>query len=218
LGAGLTGLATAWFIKKGNPSLHVTLLEKSERAGGWIQTIRKEGFLFELGPRGFRPQGHGLKTKQLCQELSLDREWAYASSHAKKRYLWHEGVLVSVTPWMLLKQLKWKGLLNDLRHSAGELPDESIASFFSRHFHSTFTSRIISPCLQGIFGGPCQQLSVKSCLPIAYEWQTQQGSLLKALLKKKEILLPPPHCSLSGKEWKGFPKLLPKGWKYITTL
>ena len=58
LGAGISGLATAWFLKKyadqKQSQLKITLIEKSQRAGGWIQTIQTGKFLFEQGPRSFR--------------------------------------------------------------------------------------------------------------------------------------------------------------------
>ena len=48
LGAGISGLATAWYLKErfGN-QLEITLIEKGLRVGGWIQTSRLGGFLFE---------------------------------------------------------------------------------------------------------------------------------------------------------------------------
>lgn len=191
LGAGLSGLATAWFIRKRNPSCQVTLLEKSDRVGGWIQTVKKGGHLFELGPRGFRPKGLGVLTKELCLELGLDKEWVFASTDAKKRYLLLEGKLQSLSPWMLCKKIGLRGLINDLKHPAGEEEDETIDSFFSRHFHPSFMKDIVSPCLQGIFGGDCKHLSIKSCLPLIYQWQTKKGSLLKAIWNQKRSSEPP---------------------------
>lgn len=38
LGGGLTGLATAYFIKYYNPRARVTIYEASSRLGGWIDT------------------------------------------------------------------------------------------------------------------------------------------------------------------------------------
>lgn len=60
LGGGLTGLATAYYITRYFPSAKITIYEKSDRLGGWIDTERvavktpdgKEGFVnFERGAR-----------------------------------------------------------------------------------------------------------------------------------------------------------------------
>jgi len=42
LGAGISGLSTAWFLKQRfKDTIKLTILEKSSRVGGWIQTIRE---------------------------------------------------------------------------------------------------------------------------------------------------------------------------------
>ena len=45
IGAGLSGLSAAHFLKKSEPDLQVVLLEKKERAGGAVQSFKKDGFL-----------------------------------------------------------------------------------------------------------------------------------------------------------------------------
>ena len=71
LGAGLTGLSTAWRLSHLLPSTsRITLLESSDRIGGWVQSsTRQVGFrdeqgndqegevILELGPRSIRPTG-----------------------------------------------------------------------------------------------------------------------------------------------------------------
>jgi len=48
IGAGITGLTAAFYLKrKGVP---VTVYEAGPRAGGVIQSFRKDGFLAESGP------------------------------------------------------------------------------------------------------------------------------------------------------------------------
>ena len=48
IGAGITGLTAAFYLKrKGVP---VTVYEAGPRAGGVIQSFRKDGFLSEFGP------------------------------------------------------------------------------------------------------------------------------------------------------------------------
>ena len=48
VGAGLTGLTTAFWLKKWNVDVHV--VETSNRTGGQIQTFASDGFVFETGP------------------------------------------------------------------------------------------------------------------------------------------------------------------------
>src|SRR5699024_8317952 len=57
VGAGITGLATAYYLQKamkeqGLPC-KLKLLEASDRLGGKIKTTRKDGFIIERGPDSF---------------------------------------------------------------------------------------------------------------------------------------------------------------------
>lgn len=53
IGAGITGLSSAYFIKKQDPSIEVTIFEASNRVGGKIQTYRSDGYTIELGPESY---------------------------------------------------------------------------------------------------------------------------------------------------------------------
>lgn len=70
LGAGLTGLVTAFRLSQAIPSAKITVLDKAHRAGGWVGSSRhavsfknKQGELvegevtLESGPRSIRPRG-----------------------------------------------------------------------------------------------------------------------------------------------------------------
>ena len=48
IGAGITGLTTALYLRKAG--LPVLVLEEAERAGGQIRTLREGGYTFETGP------------------------------------------------------------------------------------------------------------------------------------------------------------------------
>lgn len=48
VGAGLTGLTTAYRLSKAGKKVHV--IEQRSRVGGQIRTFREDGFVFESGP------------------------------------------------------------------------------------------------------------------------------------------------------------------------
>ena len=59
LGGGISGLAAAYRLSNRvkDPS-NITVLESSNRVGGWMQSCTTEqGAVFELGPRSIRPHG-----------------------------------------------------------------------------------------------------------------------------------------------------------------
>jgi len=48
IGAGLTGLTMAFYLKKAG--VNFLVIDKSAKTGGVIQTIREKGFVYETGP------------------------------------------------------------------------------------------------------------------------------------------------------------------------
>ena len=84
LGGGVSGLATAYFLKKMlGESAKITLFEASSRLGGWIDTevvpfpslgssSPPPSFLLEKGPRSLRIQGKEMM--ELVEELGLGGE------------------------------------------------------------------------------------------------------------------------------------------------
>ena len=57
IGGGITGLSAAFYMQKEarekGLSLDVLLVEASNRLGGKIQTVRRDGFVIERGPDSF---------------------------------------------------------------------------------------------------------------------------------------------------------------------
>lgn len=71
----------------------ITLLESSNRYGGWLHSKRIRGHLFEMGCRGIRPQGSGVEAMRMLEELGLEKEALPASTAAKGRYIYYKGNL-----------------------------------------------------------------------------------------------------------------------------
>lgn len=185
LGAGISGLTAAWELKKKYGStIDLTLIEKSDRVGGWIKSVHHEGFLFELGARSFRPAE---ATLSLIQELGLEKELIRANAHAKKRYLSIHRSLHQITPLLLLKQGLIPALVKDLVTPRSNQEDTSIYDFFSRRLGSSLTESLIDPVVKGIYGGNYKNLSMRSCFPNL--WNSHQ-SLLSAFLKRKKVKTP----------------------------
>lgn len=202
LGAGITGLSLGWFLKRRyGENISLTILEKSSRAGGWIQTTENEGFLFEKGPRSCRTKGSGIATLQLIEELGLVPEVIVPSSAAQKRFLYVDGHLQPVPSNVLSFCFSplMKGVLPALWKEWRVPPknkneDESIYDFISRRLSPEIAERFIDPLTLGIFAGDIRQLSIRSCFPQLYQWEQEYGSMIKGMLlrksKKNEFLTP----------------------------
>lgn len=183
LGGGIAGLSAAWRHRDQD----VMVLEAAPRVGGWIQTIEKEGFLFELGPRSCRTYGNGAATLNLIQELGFSDEVLPASPDAQIRYL-----LYNQKPTKLPDGIfQWlgspffpvicKGLLREL-FSGSIQSDCSIAEFVRKKFGSKFLDLFLNPLVSGIYAGDPESLSFESCFPTLFELQKEHRSLIKGMI------------------------------------
>lgn len=180
IGAGITGLALGWFLKaRFQNNITLKILEKSDRAGGWISSSSTSGFLFERGPRGIRPKGKGEATVELIKALGLENK--VVASKASSRFLLQNGKLASPLSFSLLPCL-----LKDLVAPRGDPFDESVAAFCRRRFGNIIDSHI-NPLCSGIFAQDPEELSVSACFPSWKEAEKKSRSLLlHALFQKRK--------------------------------
>ena len=193
IGAGISGLALGWFLKKRfGDNQELTILEASERSGGWIRTHHEQGFLFEEGPRSCRSKGAGLVTLQLIEELGLCEEVISASPQAKKRYICMDGKLQSLpnSLFSFLRSPLMKGvlpaLLKEWKIPPSDLEDESIGSFITRRLGKKIADTFMDPLVSGIYAGDIHQLSMRACFPDLHRLEKEHGSLIKGMFRKRK--------------------------------
>lgn len=191
LGGGISGLALAWRLQK-EPDVSVTLVEKEDRLGGWIDTIHIDGFLFDRGPRSCRTRGSGIATLKLIEELGLESETIAASPEAMKRYLYFNQRLTPLPSGLIsfLSSPLSKGLFGaiwkDLRTPKSNEQDESVADFVERRLGKRFADIFFDPLAAGIYAGDIHKLSLRACFPFLAKWEEQQGGICKGLLFSKK--------------------------------
>lgn len=191
LGGGISGLSLAWQLQK-DPQARITLVEKSPRLGGWIETLHCAGFIFDRGPRSCRTRGTGLATLQLIEELGLEGEVIPASPAARQRYLYLDKRLQAMPnslPSLLFSPLTnglFKAMWQDFKTYGGPGWDESVAEFATRRLGRSFAERFFDPLVTGIFAGDMHKLSLRACFPFLAEWEAQHGGIVRSLFKKKK--------------------------------
>jgi protoporphyrinogen/coproporphyrinogen III oxidase len=196
LGAGISGLSLAYFLEKEHPGIEITILEKTDRVGGWIRSHRVDGHLLERGPRSIRTAGHGAETLALVKELGLEGQMVLPSADAKRRFIWHEEKLYKLPggPAGLLFSPILHGLRRDILRERkvppGTAEDETIHAFFSRRFGERLTERLVDPVVSGIFAGNPRTLSARSCFPRLYEMEQTKGSILRGMKGRKRHPFP----------------------------
>jgi oxygen-dependent protoporphyrinogen oxidase len=201
VGAGISGLALAYRLRRTVPDADVTILESLTRPGGKIWTERADGFQVEIGPNGFLDSK--LSTIQLCRDLGLEKELIPASDTSRRnRFLfWNERLQALPSgPLSLLTTplLSWRGkigLLSELfRSRPRNSTDESVAEFARRRAGEEVASVFADAMATGIHGGDPELLSLASAFPRVAEMEAKQRSVIRGFLaaarqRRKEVRL-----------------------------
>lgn len=187
IGGGISGLTAAFLLQ--NKGFEVTLFEKSERAGGNIQTVKTDDFLIEYAPNSLLKSP---RLVDLIRELDLETEVLAANPANKKRYVLRDGQLKSLP--MSVAKMAFDGyfsaraklrLLKEPFIKTKAAKDESVAAFFERRLGREIVERAADPFIAGIYAGNPENLSVKAAFPRLYELEKEYGSLLLGSLRSK---------------------------------
>jgi len=154
--------------------------------------IQRDGFMFERGPRGFRPSGNGLTTLRLIEDLGLESEAVGTSSNSKNRFLWIENKMMqlpSSTSSLLrdpkLSFMLLSGLLRDIVTSKiSSETDETVYDFACRRFGVDVASLLVDSMISGIYAGNSKELSIRSCFPLLHKLENEHGSVLKGMVRR----------------------------------
>lgn len=202
VGAGVSGLTVAWQLLRDDPFAEVTLFEASGRVGGIVETVRRDGFVIELGPDSWvteKPAAQALAT-----ELGLADELITSNDDARKTLLLLNGRLEPIPDRMRMMVPMGREALCEIEASpllspeaklayyreverAVELrravptDDESIASFTERHFGREVLRKLAAPLLSGVFGGDVRRLSVHAVMGPFVAMEREHGSLIAGL-------------------------------------
>ncbi|RKO84903.1 hypothetical protein BDK51DRAFT_16775 [Blyttiomyces helicus] len=203
LGAGISGLTAAWTIAQRLPGAKISLVEASTaHIGGWVHSIRKNGELFELGPRTLRPTGEaGTVTLDMIHQLGLSPNVLTVpktSPAALNRFIYHNDTInqlpsslpkLLTNPPSVLKGLVPTVLAELFRAKISSTQsDESIHSFVSRRFAPWVADNLVSAIVHGIYAGDVKTLSVRSTLGMLWENEQGAGSVIRGLVKGKPPL------------------------------
>lgn len=183
IGAGITGLTTAYHLHKGGIS--VTVYESSSRPGGVIQSYRDGPWLAEGGPNTILETDPRIRT--LIEQLGLSQRRQYSDPGASARFVVRGGrpvQLPSSGPRFFLSPLfSPRAKLSLLREPfvarRTSVEDESVGDFVRRRLGQEFLDYAIDPLVTGIYAGDPARLSVRHAFPRIHALEDRYGSLIR---------------------------------------
>lgn len=215
VGAGISGLASAWFLRSQNhtPTTEIHLFEASNRIGGVIDTLElplntnhsnsdllvSSDLLVECGADNFAtllPDA-----LNLVREMGLESQFITPQKDFRIAQVVRKGKLIPIPNGFSLMQptrmgailatpiLSPLGKLRVLRESI--IPrkindeDESVESFAVRRLGRECFERLVEPIVGGIFTAKADQLSMQAAMPQFLRMEKEHGSLIRAAFAKK---------------------------------
>jgi oxygen-dependent protoporphyrinogen oxidase len=183
IGAGITGLTAAFRLRE--KGVAVTVLEKSGRAGGAIQSIRREGFLAEFGPNTILETSP--KITALIRDAGLQPRRIDPDPGANNRYLSRarRALAMPLSPlgMMTTPLFSLRAKLGVLREPfvppRRDGVEETVAQFVERRLGREFLDRAVDALVGGIYAGDPAKLSISQALPKLHALEQRYGSLIK---------------------------------------
>lgn len=203
VGAGISGLATAYFLRERlGPGAEVLVLEGESRAGGKVRTASVAGHPVDTGPDAFLSRAPELR--RLVDSLGLAD--LVVEPQSTGTFIWSRGRLRALPPgtafglperlWPLLRS----GLLGpaavgraglDLLLPPTPLPeDPSVADVVRPRFGSGVYDRLVAPLLGGVHAGDPARLSATSTVP-EIAAMARSGRSLYLTLRRRRRSAPP---------------------------
>jgi oxygen-dependent protoporphyrinogen oxidase len=199
VGGGITGLSAAYYLQKIIKEQHLPyelkLVEASNRLGGKIKTMKRDGFTIERGPDSFLSRKEpGVK---LVEELGLRNQLVRngtGQSYILVKNKLHKmpggsfmGIPTELRPFLFSRITSLKGKIRTgfdfLLPKGKKRSDQSLGTFFRRRFGNELVENQLDPLLSGIYSGDLDQMSLMATFPNFYELEQEYGSLIKGLKK-----------------------------------
>ncbi len=201
IGAGISGLAAAYFIHRGSDcaQVEVIVLEGSGRAGGVIATEVAAGAVIDKGPEAFltaKPQ-----VVDLVRELGLTHSVISTNEKHRRTFIARRSklhpmpdgfVLFAPTkfrPWLTTGVVsvpcKIRMAMDLVIPRKGDAVDESLADFVQRRLGQEAFTQLAEPMIAGIYGGDARLLSSKCTVPQMVQYEAECGSIIRGLWKQK---------------------------------
>jgi oxygen-dependent protoporphyrinogen oxidase len=183
IGAGITGLTAAFYLKRAGAA--VTVFEAGGRAGGVIQSVRKDGFLAESGPNTILETSP--KITQFIRDAGLESRKRVSDPKAEARFLVRDGRPIEMpgsplgflTTKLFSASAKLAVLREPFRKPRRDGAEESIAQFVVRRLNREFLDHAIDALVAGIYAGDPHKLSLPQAFPKLKALEDHYGSLIK---------------------------------------
>nr|WP_320011216.1 protoporphyrinogen oxidase [uncultured Desulfobulbus sp.] len=206
VGAGLSGLSTAAFIKQHHPEIKLLVLEQEDIVGGAMNSFSDQGYQAEWGPHGFLDNCQ--QSQELIRLAGLENELTTAPLSRFVRYVCLDGKLrlIPQSPLKILRAplISWWAklrVLGDLWKAPME-DEPTVAEWVAHRFGSALVP-FADAVFTGTYAGDINELKIDAVMPGVRELERRHGSVIRGVLKKMRS-----SKKKRNEEKKGLPSMI----------
>jgi len=204
VGAGISGLSVAAFVRALRPDLNLLVLEQAAGPGGAIATHSDSGYLAEWGPHGFLD--NCVESRDLIELAGLKAEVTTAPLGRFVRYVCLDGRLrcIPQQPLAILRQplIPWSAKLRVLADLWQKPLDgePTVAQWVAHRFGAALLP-FADAAFTGTYAGDIERLAIDAVMPGVRELERTHGSVIRGVFKKMRV------AGKEGKTKKGLPAM-----------
>lgn len=190
IGAGLTGLTTAFYAKKSGKN--VLVIERDNVVGGQMCSYNIGDYIFEGGPSTGVVSNPDVA--ELFDYLKEDVEMDIARPSSKYRLIWKKngfhplpsGPKSAVTTPLFTLKDKFR-ILGEPWRKRGTNPNEKVGELTRRRLGKSFLDYAVDPFLSGVYAGDPMLLPTRLALPKLYNLEQEYGSFIRGSIAKAKL-------------------------------
>jgi len=196
IGGGISGLSTAYYLQKLHPSLYIYFVISIQitggSIGGWIQTLHKDKYTFELGPRSIRFASRSMPILDMAIDLGIFDKIKLSQTPNLDLSMYADGKLFGLLPEGYFRKTRFflkstnrpilYGFLNRKKKIPQTSDDESINDFARKFFDKAseeekdyIVNTYINAWMNGIYNGDLNKLSARWTLPWCFLYSYKYG-------------------------------------------
>ncbi|HXQ64288.1 MAG TPA: protoporphyrinogen oxidase [Steroidobacteraceae bacterium] len=191
VGAGISGLATAFWLQRARPDWQLVIFEAAGGPGGALHTEEIAGFRFEAGCNGFLTNKPD--SLDLVRAAGADALLMESSALARKRFVYTDGLhLLPESPraFVATPLLSVRGKLRVLAEllvpARRDGAEETLAEFGYRRLGREFTDVFLDAMTAGIYASTPARLSVAAAFPLIVGLEREHGGLFRGMLARRK--------------------------------
>ncbi|KAL5539855.1 hypothetical protein UlMin_045476 [Ulmus minor] len=202
VGGGISGLciAQALATKHARVAPNVIVTEASDRVGGNITTVQRDGYLWEEGPNSFQPSDPMLT---MVVDSGLKDDLVLGDPNAPRFVLWNGKLRPVPSKPADLPLFDLMSIAGKLRAGFGAIGirppppghEESVEEFVRRNLGDEVFERLIEPFCSGVYAGDPSKLSMKAAFGKVWKLEQNGGSIIggtfKAIQERNQAPKPP---------------------------